>query len=775
MFSPPALSLTPVPLGIALALMSPTSLAQPTQTLPDPAASTALPHRLMPATATHTTAGAQASSADETAPHITSATTDTGATLDTISVRAYRTVTHTQAATKTDTPVAETPQSVSVIGRDELDARGVRTLNEAMRYVSGVALESTGVDNRVDDFRIRGFDAGSWSNNVTLDGMRAPQGTQFNRTAIDSWALERIEVLKGPSALLYGQMSPGGMVNQVSKTPEPDLPTTVQLGVDGHGQLQGAFDVGGNTADNGHLFRLNGLVRKGPTQIRETREERLMLAPSYTLKLAQRSRLTLLGLYQRDRGGSTYQFLPQAGTLDATPFGRITHRTFLGVPSFNTYNRDIQSVGWLFEHALDDRWTLSQSARYLHVDSLYRTAVTRGPLSEDGRTQNRRAISSEGTSRGLTIDTRLQGKLRTGSLNHTALVGLDWQKADVKGDRIAYNNPSPVDIFNPVQTAYTPVPQGAMLYREKHTQTGLYLQDQISVGNWRVTLGGRHDWTRDDGSTARHIHATGRTSPWQQDRIKDKAFSGQTGVLYDIGNGFLPYASYAESFQPSPEGSSMNIDRKPFESVRGKQFEIGTKYQPRNVDGLVTLSAYELQQDNILTQDPDPTHNTCGTGVAQCRIQGGKSRVRGIELEGRVTPMPGFSVIGALSRMDSTILRGDSAHVGKRLAAVPDWTVALWADHRWQGGELDGLSLGGGIRYIGASYGNETNTIHIPSHFLVDAAVRYDLDGLTGMPARLALNASNLANRQFISTCTSAASCHFGSGRTITATLSLIW
>lgn len=700
---------------------------------------------------------------------------ETDTTLGTISVRAYRTVTHTQSATKTDTPVAQTPQAVSVIGRDELDARGVRNLNEAMRYVSGVSLESTGIDNRVDDFRIRGYDTGSWSNNVTLDGMRAPQGTQFNRTAIDTWALERVDVLKGPSSVLYGQMAPGGLVNQVSKTPEPGLPTLLRLGVNGWGQLEGAIDTGGGTVDNRHLFRLNALLRKGRTQIRETREERAMVAPSYTLKLAERTRLTLLGLYQRDHGGATYQFLPQAGTLDPTPFGRIDNRAFLGVPSWNTYNRTVWTAGWLFEHALNDDWTLSQSARYLHVDSLYRTAVTLGPLNADGRTQNRRAIESSGTSKGVTVDTRVQGKLRTGDIRHTVLLGLDWQKADLDGDRIAMNNPAPIDIFTRVQAAYTPVRMRSQLFDETHEQTGLYVQEQMEAGPWRVALGARHDWTQDDLGVAQHVHANNRTSPWQNSQIKDKALTGHAGVLYDTGTGLLPYASYATSFLPAPEPATMSFTGTPFDPIRGRQVEVGTKWQPAGFDGLVTVSAFQLEQSNIVTRDPDPTHNTCGAGAVQCRVQGGKSRVRGLELEGRLTPMPGFSVIGAVSRMRSKVLEGEAAIVGNQLAQVPRWTAALWADHTWQTGSLGGLSLAAGMRYIGKSFGNEQNTIAVPGHVLMDAAVRYDLGELAGVPTQFALNASNLADKTFISTCTSAASCHFGTGRTVWANLSFRW
>ena len=243
--------------------------------------------------------------------------------LDAVQVNAYRTTTHASGATKTDTPVAETAQSISVIAREELDARGVQNLNEAMRYVAGVALESSGIDNRVDDFRIRGFDAGSWSNNVTVDGMRAPQGSQWNRTMVDSWNLERVEVLKGPSAVMYGQVAPGGMVNQVSKTPDPDQAQVLRLQLEGNGQYGAAFDTGAASDDKTHLARLVGLYRDGDTQIDHTRQQHWFLAPSYTWQASERTRLTLLGLYQKDDGGSTYQFLPMDGTLVPTQYGRM--------------------------------------------------------------------------------------------------------------------------------------------------------------------------------------------------------------------------------------------------------------------------------------------------------------------------------------------------------------------------------------------------------------------------------------------------------------------
>ena len=696
--------------------------------------------------------------------------------LDAVQVNAYRTTTHTSGATKTDTPVAETPQSVSVIAREELDARGVQNLNEAMRYVAGVALESSGIDNRVDDFRIRGFDAGSWSNNVTIDGMRAPQGSQWNRTMVDSWNLERVEVLKGPSAVMYGQVAPGGMVNQVSKTPTPHQEQILRLGLDANGQYSAAFDIGAGNGDGTHLGRLVGLYRDGQTQIDYTTQQHGFLAPSYTWQAGERTRLTLLGFYQVDDGGSTYQFLPMDGTLVPTRHGRMKNTTFIGEPDFNTWDRTVWTAGWLFEHAFNASWTLSQGARHTHVDSLFETVITLGALNADGRTQNRRATWGRGDSAGDTVDTRLQGEFATGALAHTLLLGVDWQKADWDGRRGLMANPAPIDIFEPVYTGYVPVTRTVNLSRGINEQTGIYVQDQAELGHWRFLLGGRYDWTDDDTATASQVVATGTTTPWLRTHLENEAFSGRAGVLYAADNGWSPYLSYAESFQPPTTDINQSHTRTPFDPITGQQWEGGVKYQPATVDGLVTLSAYDLRQQNILTTDPDPTHATCGAaGGNPCQVQSGEGRVRGIELEGRITPLEGFSVIGAASHMDSEVTRGDATVQGKQLAMVPEWTASLWADYTIGHGALAGLGVAAGVRHTGESHGDSANLYAIPAYTLFDAALRYDAGSFDGVSAQFALNLGNLADKTYVSTCGGVSSCFYGTGRTIAATARFGW
>lgn len=699
---------------------------------------------------------------------------DEPVSLEAVTVNAYRPAETIGGSTKTDTPLREVPQSVSVIERREMDLRGVRNLNEATRYTAGVLPESQGIDNRVDDLYIRGFDAGSFGANVMLDGLRAPSDSSlsWNRTSFNTWNLERVEVLKGPSSVLYGQLAPGGMVNQVSKLPTLGEEQVVQLQVDGHGRRQTAFDLGGANGDENVLWRLVGLYGDGATQIKHTDHEQWFIAPSATMYFNDHAtRLTLHGLYQKDRGGSTFQFLPYQGTVVPAAEGYIKNTTFLGEPDWNTYNRDIWTAGWQLEHQFNDAWKFSQNARYTHVDSLYRATVGNGVRGAaltnlntliGGRILNRRAVQGEGDSDAQTIDTRIEGKFGTGPLTHTMIAGFDWQKTDWTFLRQAATvSPAviAINVYDPVYTHYDFEPTLAkqMSTRETDSQYGVYLQDQIALDRWRFTLGGRQDWTRMD--------SLNRLTGVRQ-VTRDEAFTGRAGVTYLFDNGLAPYFSYSESFQPTGGTTRAGSAFKP---TTGTQWEAGLKYEPRHIDGMITLSAYELSQQNVLTADP------LNEADEAYQVQTGKVRVRGVELEGRITPLRGLSVIGAVTRMDSKVVRNNDGYAGNRMIRVPEWMGSMWVDYTFHGGPLAGLGMGAGVRYVGATYGDLANNLHIPAYTLFDAALRYDAGKIGGMNLQLALNGSNLADKRYVATCSAATSCYYGTGRTVMATARLSW
>jgi iron complex outermembrane receptor protein len=379
-----------------------------------------------------------------------------------------------------------------------------------------------------------------------------------------------------------------------------------------------------------------------------------------------------------------------------------------------------------------------------------------------GRILNRRAVQGEGDSDAQTIDTRIEGKFGTGPLTHTVIAGFDWQKTNWTFLRQAATvSPAAIaiDVYDPVYTHYDFEPTLAkqMSTRETDSQYGVYLQDQIALGRWRFTLGGRQDWTRMD--------SLNRLTGVRQ-VTRDEAFTGRAGVTYLFDNGLAPYFSYSESFQPTGGTTRAGSAFKP---TTGTQWEAGLKYEPRNIDGMITLSAYELSQENVLTADP------LNEADEAYQVQTGKVRVRGVELEGRITPLRGLSVIGAVTRMDSKVVRNNDGYAGNRMIRVPDWMGSMWVDYTFHGGPLAGLGMGAGVRYVDSTVGDLANHLHIPAYTLFDAALRYDAGKIGGMNLQLALNGSNLADKRFVATCSAATSCYYGTGRTVMATARLSW
>jgi len=692
------------------------------------------------------------------------------------------------SSTKTDTPLIESPQSISVITREEMDIRAVHTVADALSYSAGVQAEAAGIDSRVDEVSVRGFGAGGFSsNNNFVDGLRLPSGGMWTRPAFDPFGLQQVDVLKGPSSVLYGQVAPGGIVNLVSKRPSATARNEVMLQTAAFAdfdrwQSQIGVDVGGALdADANVLYRLVGLARDGETQIDETENSRYYLSPSLTWHVSDATEITFLGQYQQDRGGSTYQFLPALGTLRPSAGRTIDPTDFIGEPDWNKFDRDQYLAAVFVEHDFTDYLTFRVNGRYTHIESLYRATVLAGDTLTAcgviagcvaGQTVNRRAVQGEGETDGWAFDAQLQARFTTGPLTHKILVGADHFDTDWSHDR---DNVAPALVL-PVLNIFNPVARGSAGYAAGVTpaiytdttsdQTGLYIQDQISAGKWRFSLGGRHDTASDETNNV----ANGVTRTRTQTDAEADTWSAGAVYLFDAG--LAPYVSYAESFLPSP-GST--FDGTPFEPTTGTQAEFGLRYQPPGSGAYITLGAYEITQQNVTTPDPDLTH-VCGGG--RCSVQTGEGKIRGVELEGRATLPFGLAAIGTFTRTDAKITETNTAgQAGNRLPQTPDKMASLFLDYRFEDGLFNGVGLGGGVRYIGDSVGDTANTLLIPDYTLFDLFIRYDLGGINPAldGAVLSLNARNVTDEQYVATCNTTASCYYGSGRAVTARIQYRW
>ncbi|HEY0178737.1 MAG TPA: TonB-dependent siderophore receptor [Dokdonella sp.] len=655
-------------------------------------------------------------------------------------------------ATKTDTPIVEIPQSISVVTAQQIEDRGLHGVEEAVWYLAGTQGGGYGPDPRSDWLLVRGFTPARY-----LDGLPLPDGGSTGITRVEPYGLEQIEVLKGPASVNYGAMPPGGMINYVSKRPTEQAFGEIELQAGSYDLRQLALDVGGPlTQDGTWLYRLTGLARNSDDVVDYVHDDRYYLAPALTWKPDDSNRLTLLGRFQKNDTVSGAGFLPAAGTLLPNPNGRISEHRFTGEPGYNDYVKTEKSLGYEYEHDFGRDLAFRQNLRYEGSDLAPNTAVGAFGLLDDQRSLLRYLYPTSNDSRMFAVDNALEWHFGD-HVRHTLLGGIDYHRSrnDDASAFVLFNADgsyavAPLDVFAPVYGSPVVTPPYSFSTRQVQKQTGAYLQDQIRVDRWVVSLGGRWDFV--DTDTDDRIGGAHSSQ-------RDHEFTGRVGVDYVFDSGFAPYIGYSESFQPTV---GTDFAGRAFVPTSGRQTEAGIKYQPAGGNLLVTLAAYEITQQNTLTVDPNHTLYS---------VQQGETKVRGEELEGRWNIGDGLSLYGAYAHIDSEVTKTtDLASLGKQIALQPKQTASLGADYTLTAGALSGFGFGGGVRYVGAHYGDIYNEWRTPSYTLLDAAVHYEIG-----PWRAQVNASNLTDKRYVSVCNSAAWCYYGYPRTVSATVSYRW
>ena len=695
---------------------------------------------------------ASGTQAEDTLPEVRVTGTEETATGPVAGLVAKRSAT----GTKTDTSILETPQTVNVIPRKQIEMQGAQTVSQALGYTPGVTSAFGGTDSRYDVITARG---GLFLRSY-LDGLPLPYSAySVSVPQFDPFMLERIEVLQGPASVLFGQTTSGGILNMVSRRPQAEPSHEIQVQAGNYGRRQIAFDSTGALDDEGKwLYRITGLARENDGQADFSHEERLLIAPSLTWRPSADTSLTLLTHYQRDDAVPQYQGLPQIGTLLSNPNGKIAWDRFSGEPSHEGMKRDQFGVGYAFEHRLDDTWRFRQNLRYTRVDIDARATPA---YAFDGRSISRVATQGIGNGHIFSVDNQAEARFKTGDLSHTVLVGLDYlrQRDDY---RFASQLVGPLDLYAPVYGIAIPdlIPRFRTVQELEHL--GLYVQDQMRSGRWTWTVGGRFD--RAEGDTRNVVADTTVTR-------KDDAFTGRLGVNYVFDNGLAPYASYSTSFEPL---GGTDFAGNAFKPAKSRQWEAGVKYQPHD-DLLLTASVFQVTQKNTLTPDTEPGRTNFST-------QMGEVETRGINLEARGRVGQRTEVIGAYAYTDSEITKANPnslgvSQQGRPLARAPRHMASLWLDHKLDPELVQGLSFGGGVRYMGSSFAEPSTDIALPSYTLWDAALHYDLgQGNAAMKGvSLSFSIANLTDRQYVNYCLNNLQCFYGQGRTAQLTLRKRW
>jgi iron complex outermembrane receptor protein len=655
--------------------------------------------------------------------------------------------------TKTNTPLMETPQAISVIGREQIRDQNPNNFAEVLRYAPGVRSETFGADTRNDWFNIRGFDAQDAG--LFLDGL------QLSTFAFATWkfqpfGIERVDILRGPSAVLYGGSGPGGLVNIISRKPPYEPLNYLEAGVNSYGNRYLSFDFGGPVAtpsgpSNELYYRLLGTVKGGETQTAFTPDDSYFIAPSLTYKPDADTTLTILA------SASKYQtrvqgFLPYIGTVVDAPFGRIPTHLFASDPSVDKFTREQEMIGYQFEKNLTDDLTFRQNARIAHDHVRFQTLLGNGYVSNDPATgllsrfnDFARNVANQGN-----LDSQFEYRFATGPLQHKALFGVDLKSYEVSDLQAFDFATPPLNLVNPVYGVSQGFPSTVFADQTiTQKQVGVYAQDQLKLGRLTLVLSGRNDWvnTFDDN----------RRAPNQS--RDDSRFSGRAGLIYNTELGIAPYVSYATSYNPVV-GTFRNGQL--FAPETGVQTEVGVKIEPAGFNGHFGAALFDLKRQNVPTTDPNNALQS---------IQTGEVTSRGIELEAVANIMPGLKAVGSFTNFHIFVSNDlNPALINTVPTNTPSEIASLWGDYTFQSGPLTGFGFGAGVRYNGISYADTANSLVVPSYVVGDAAIHYEMKNW-----RLALNVTNISDKTYVGSCSTPTACFYGDRRRAVASVAYKW
>ena len=641
------------------------------------------------------------------------------------------------AGTKTETPLIETPQPITVISSDQFISQGAISISDTVKYGASVLANPYGRDTRVDGFNIRGIDALQFR-----DGMRDIFSYYASITS-DPYNFSRVEIVRGPASVLYGQGSIGGLVNLVSKTPEFKTGGELKLVYGNFDRKEAMGDVNIALADN-LAIRAVARVRDADTFVDHVPDDRVMFAPSIRWQPTPDTDIVLTGLYQEDDTGSTSQFLPIVGTFrpNIVAGEQLDRYTFVGKPGWDRYNGRSLQGGGSITHAFSDNVRLSLKARYIDSDLEYFTHYAdsyTNPLDPfsvygtDGRTIGLTADASDARMNVFSTDNNLQVNFNTGAnIEHKLLVGIDysWNKVGKRYD----GGSQLVDLYDiDYDALLTYDPTGPFTY-ESQKQLGIYMQDQIRFyDRVSLVLGARRD--RVTGSSGQ----------------KDNATTFRAGIIGEIGAGFSPFFSYTESFLPvagniqAPGG----VPISPYRPMTGTQYEVGVKWQP-TPGTLVTVTGFHIKERNRVLYL-----------AANATTQSGELTTKGFEIEASHTLPGNFELLAnyGYSKLKS--------EVNTNLDYMPRHTASIWSTKTFGLPDAAQLRLGGGVVYNGKSVSTSSLwSITTPSRTTVDA-----LAEISWQNWRFAINATNLLNNKFYASCLARGDCFMGAPRNVMGTV----
>lgn len=628
--------------------------------------------------------------------------------------------TEATTATRTDTPLKDIPQSIQVVPEQIIEDQQANTLEDVLRNVSGISTGDS-FGNTTERFVIRGF-----AQDTTLvDGFR--QGA-FGQGFPSLDRLERVEVLKGPASILYGNLEPGGVVNLVTKKPLAEPFAEIGLDLGSFGLFQSSLDFSDAiNSDKTLLYRLNTNVEYSDG-FRDFDQDatRLSLAPTISWQIGKNTDLLIDFNYLNEDKPFDRGIVAIGDDVADIPYDRIFQQ-----PDDN-YELEQITASYQLEHRFSEKWKLRNSFRLISSETsdfkLDSSFIDDSGLLERGFRRN------EDINENYTIQTNVVGEFATGKIEHQLLFGLDFDRATSVGKqgRLPDDPVFYIDIFTQEADPLPDVqPEDlTFLVRDENIRAdliGIYLQDQIAISEqFKLLLGGRFDIYEQKSIDF--------TEDLTVEQSQDK-FSPRIGLVYQPIEPISLYASYSTSFNPDPFNST-TVDGEILEPSTGTQYEIGAKGEFFEGDLTTTLAFYQIDRANVATTDPDNPDFS---------IAAGEVSSRGIELDVAGEMLPGWKIIASYAYTDAEISESNDFPEGNKLENVPENSASLWTTYQFQQGTLQGLGFGAGVFFVGERQGDIDNTVTLPSYVRTDAAIFYRQDNWQAN-----LNFQNLFDVEYI-------------------------
>lgn len=634
---------------------------------------------------------------------------------------------------KVATSILDTPASVSVVTEKEIAQRSASTTEEVLQYTPGVIADFYGTDDRNDYFQIRGFQATTYRDGLTLGSMRGVREEPF--------AYERVEILRGANSTLFGPADPGGSVNFVTKQPRFSKFGQAYITYGSFDHIESGLDTGDANEDQTLAYRFTGKFQDSEREYDHSQDDNNLVMGGLTWAPTAFTSATLVVDHLRQDNTPNSGGYPKDKEYDRDEF--------FGEPSYNFHDVERTNISANFSHDFDNGFTLRSNLRHSDLSDAYGYVYINDSVGRTGTLVDRGYLGFDSEAEQFNGNVMLQYDARFENIDSSSVVGVEYLDASTENVSV-YGSADPIDVTNPVYRGVSP----AIVYENKDrdsTVKSVFVQQNLSFyERFIVTVGMRNDSM--DLSETDHLAAS-KTS----DNFSENSFRG--ALTYVVNDEVSSYISYVESVSPPEVGVTPE---------RGTQYEIGVKYSPVQMNALFSAAVYELTQADVAIPVVQPN------GVIDQQTVG-EQRVRGLDLEAKAELTDNLSLIGGYSYMDTEVLRGSVQQwgvgvisiKGNELVSAPKHSASLWSYYSVPGTDV---SVGLGARYVGSyKFSALNDTGESDSATLFDAAFNYEIAKGTD----LAINVSNLLDEQHV--VGSGTADYYNPGREVTAKVSYNW